>query len=310
MSHTIKAVKADHSLAGEEDIIPDAPYEMDYDVSDPATVDNLAGMKNLLNDTLYQMGYGDDDNLVNTLITRDVIDFDRAEYTSHIMDQLIEHYGEEVLCGGLVLAVAREGLKIELRDADEQNWRSLRWESLEKYIPYIILDEVESLGLSVANGQNLKESQNLSKCLSQVKRNLLIDYGGEFGCQMPDVDIVIYRPDTCKVLAVVSGNITSKRVDQTIKLAQDGVTKHIKAYFIGSNEDGTLGNNNPLAWDRAFIESDLDRNYVLFGLDRSYLLTEANTEDSEKVKLFERFIEDLKETLNLDINRDVVSNTR
>ena len=214
--------------------------------------------------------------------------------------------------------LSREGLKIELRNAGGQSWRSLRWKILEKYIPYIILDEVESLGLDVANGQNLKRYSNLSKCLNQVKRNLVIDYGGEFGCHMPDVDIVIYHPDTCKVLAVVSGHVTSQRIDHTIKLAQDEVTKHIKAYFIDSSEErinqtvkllqdegiehikayfidsskeGTLDDNNYLAWDRSFIGS---------GLDRNDLLTEANTEDSEKVKLFERFIADLKETLRSD----------
>lgn len=261
---------------------------MDKLIKAVKTDHRLAGMKNILTDALYEMGYGHDDNLVNTLIARNVIDFSRVCYTSHIIDALIERYGEEVLCGGLVLAVAREGLETELRDADEQNWRSLRWESLKKFAPYIIVDEVESLGLRVANGHALKVARDLSKQLSQVKRNLLIDYGGEFGCRMPDVDIVIYHPDTCKVLAIVSGNVTSDRIDQTIKLAQDEVTKHIKAYFIDSNGDDTLGNSNPLSWDRAIIESDLDR----------HILTEANTKDSEKVKPFEHFIDDLKRILD------------
>ena len=274
MNKPIKAVKTDHSLAGE---------------------------KNILTDTLYEMGYGHDDNLANTLIERNVIDFSRVNYTSDVMYYLIEHYGEEVLSGGLVRAVAREGLTTELRNADEQNRPSLRWESLKRFVPYIILDEVESLGLRVANGHTLKVARDLSKRLSQVKRNLLIDYGGEFGCHLPDVDIVIYHPDTCNVLAVVSGKVTSDLIDQTIKLAQDDVTKHIKVYFIGPDEDDALSDNNPLAWDRAIIESDLDR---------SYILTKANAEDSEKGKLFEHFIEDLKEALSLDLNRDTLSDTR
>ena len=92
----------------------------------------------------------------------------------------------------------------------------------------------------------LKAAIDLSKQLSQVKRNLVIDYGGQFGCHMPDVDIVIYKPDTCKVLAVVSGHVTLNRIDQTIKLSQDGVTKHIKVYFVGPDEDDMLSDNNPL----------------------------------------------------------------
>ncbi len=270
MNYTIKAVKTDHSLAEK---------------------------KNLLTDTLYEMGYVHNENLVNALIAKNVIDFSSAWYTSHVIDELIEPYEEEVLSGGLVQAVVREGLTTELRNANGQSWQSLRWESLKKFVPYIIVDEVKSLGLNVAHGHTLKAAINLSKQLSQVKRNLLINYGGQLGCHMPDVDIVIYHPDTSKVLAVVSGRVTSNRIDQTIKLSQDEVTKHIKVYFIGADEDDVLSDNNPLENDGAIIETELDGSYVL---------TEADTEDSEKAKLFERFIADLKEAINSDINRDAL----
>lgn len=298
MSHTIRAVRSDHSLAEGENIIPDALYEMDYDVSALTAVDNLDGKKNLLTDALYEMGYGHNENLVNTLIARAVIDFDIAEYTGHVIDELIEHYGEEVLSGGLIMAVVREGLTTELRNAGGQSWRSLRWESLKKFVPYIIIDEIQSLGLSVKHGPALKESQNLSKHLSQVKRNLLINYGGELGYHLPDVDMVIYHYDTCRVLAVVSGRVTPNRIDQTIKLSQDEATKHIKIYFIGPDEDSMLSDNNSLENDGTIIETELDG---------SYILTEADTEDSGKAKLFEGFIADLKEAIDSDINRDALS---
>lgn len=274
MNHTIKAVKTDHSLAGK---------------------------KNLLNYVLYEMGHGHNKNLVNTLITKNVINFSSAWYTSHVIDELIEPYGEEVLSGGLVQAVVREVLTTELRNANGQSWQSLRWESLRKFVPYIIVDEVKSLGLNVAHGHTLKAARDLSKQLSQVKRNLLINYGGQLGCHMPDVDIVIYHPDTSKVLAVVSGKVTSNRLDQTIKLSQDEITKHIKVYFIGTDEDDILSDNNPLEKGAAIIESELNE---------SYILTEANPGDNAKTKLFARFIEDLKEVVSLDINRDALSDTR
>ena len=274
MNHTIKAVKTDHSLAGK---------------------------KNLLNYVLYEMGHGHNKNLVNTLITKNVINFSSAWYTSHVIDELIEPYGEEVLSGGLVQAVVREVLTTELRNANGQSWQSLRWESLRKFVPYIIVDEIKSLGLNVAHGHTLKAARDLSKQLSQVKRNLLINYGGQLGCHMPDVDIVIYHPDTSKVLAVVSGKVTSNRLDQTIKLSQDEITKHIKVYFIGTDEDDILSDNNPLEKGTAIIESELNE---------SYILTEANPGDNAKAKLFARFIEDVKEAVSSDINRDALSNTR
>lgn len=65
----------------------------------------LDGRRNLLSDTLYEMGYRHDPVLINILIERDVVDFRTAEYTRHVMDDLIEHYGEEVLCGGLEKAI-------------------------------------------------------------------------------------------------------------------------------------------------------------------------------------------------------------
>ena len=52
-----------------------------------------------------------------------------------------------------------------------------------------------------------------------------------------------------------------------------------------------LSDNNPLEEGAAITESDLDENYIL---------TKANTEDSEKAKLFECFIADLKEVLQSD----------
>ena len=86
MNHTIRAVRSDHSLAEGETIIPDALYEMDYDVSALAAVDNLEGKQNLLTDALYEMGYSHNENLVNTLIARGVVDFSWAWYTSHVID--------------------------------------------------------------------------------------------------------------------------------------------------------------------------------------------------------------------------------
>lgn len=275
MNHTIKAVKTDHSLARKN---------------------------NLLNYVLYEMGHGHNKNLVNTLITKNVINFSSAWYTNHVIDELVEPYGEEMLSSGLVQqAVVREGLTTELRNANGQSWQSLRWESLRKFVPYIIVDEVKSLGLNVAHGHTLKAARDLSKQLSQVKRNLLINYGGQLGCHMPDVDIVIYHPDTSKVLAVVSGKVTSNRLDQTIKLSQDEITKHIKVYLIGTDEDDILSDNNLLEKGAAIIESELNE---------SYILTEANPGDNANTKLFARFIEDLKEAVSSDINRDALSDAR
>ena len=165
-------------------------------------------------------------------------------------------------------------------------------ENLEKLVQYIIKDEVEEMGLKVINGNKLERSTNLCPELSKVKRNLAIDYG-EFGLHLPDVDVVIYNPQNCKVLAVISIKVTLReRIAQTgywkLKLLQDELTKHIKVFFITPDEDGVLTSTNPAKKGRAIVEVDLDGSYVL---------TKDKIEESNKVKLFEHFIDDLKQLL-------------
>jgi len=171
----------------------------------------------------------------------------------------------------------------------EQSWRAFKGKNLEKLIQYIITEEVEELGLKVVNGNRLERSTSLPMELSQVKRNLAIDYG-EFGLHLPDVDIIIYHPRTYKVLAAISSKVTLReRIAQTgywkLKLLQDEATKHIRVYFVTPDEDGTLTYKKPIKKGRAIVEVDLDGSYVL---------TEEKIEESEKVKLFEHFMEDLK----------------
>ena len=177
----------------------------------------------------------------------------------------------------------------------EQSWRAFKGKNFEKLIIHIIKEEVESLGLKVVDGNMLERtnSKNLSRELSQVKRNLLVDYG-EFGSHLPDVDIIIYDPKTLKIIAVISSKITLReRIAQTgywkLKLMQDEVTKHIKVFFITPDEDGTLKTKTPAKKGRAIVEIDTDGSYVM---------SEEEVEESDKVKMFDKFIEDLKRLAN------------
>ena len=119
-----------------------------------------------------------------------------------------------------------------------------------------------------------------------------VDYG-EFGSHLPDVDIVIYHPKSCKILAVLSSKVTLReRIAQTgywkIKLSKDKVTEHIKVFFITPDEDETLVTKIPAKKGRAIVELDTDGSYVM---------SEKTVEESEKVKMFDKFIQDLKNLL-------------
>jgi type II restriction enzyme len=173
----------------------------------------------------------------------------------------------------------------------EQSWRAFKGKNLEKLIIHIIVDEVRALKLEVIGGASLERSGEgkLPAAIEKVKRNLVIDYG-EFGMHLPDVDLVIYNPKDCKVIAVLSSKVTLReRVAQTgywkFKLMESDITKHIKVFFITPDEDGTLTKKIPTKKGRAIVETDLDGTYVM---------TEANIEESDKVKLLDKFIDDLR----------------
>ncbi len=173
----------------------------------------------------------------------------------------------------------------------EQSWRAFKGKNLEKLVIHIIKDEVESLGLKIIEGNTLERtnSSNLSEELNRVKRNLLIDYG-EFGSHLPDVDIIIYEPKTYEIIAVISSKVTLReRITQTgywkIKLSQDKVTKHIKVFFVTPDEDKTLSIRKPAKKGRAIVEVDTDGSYVM---------TEEEIGESNKVKKFDKFLIDLK----------------
>ena len=173
----------------------------------------------------------------------------------------------------------------------EQSWRAFKGKNLEKLVAYIIRDEIENLDLKIVNGNNLERTSSvkLSEELSAVKRNLLVDYG-EFGEHLPDLDIIIYDPRTYKVIAGISSKVTRReRIAQTgywkIKLSEDEVTKHVRVFFVTPDEDSTLTTRTPAKKGRAIVEVDTDGSYVM---------SETQVEESQKVKMFDKFIDDLK----------------
>jgi type II restriction enzyme len=177
----------------------------------------------------------------------------------------------------------------------EQSWRAWKGKNLEKLILHMLKTEIEILGLQIVEGNKLERTsgQNLPRELSQVKRNLLVDFG-EFGSHLPDVDLIVYEPKSLRVLAVISSKVTLReRIAQTgywkIKLSRDKVTEHIKVFFVTPDEDGTLATKKPTKKGRAIVEVDTDGSYVM---------CPNPVEESDKVKMFDKFVGDLKKLMN------------
>ena len=249
----------------------------------------LDGMRNILEDALYEMGY--DDTLVDILIERNVIDFSIVDYTSHIIYQLEEHYGESVLCGGLPDAVIYESLDVSLTGELGGSWRASKGKTFRECILYMIAAPIESFGLKVVESIEL-EGSKLMPQLDAVKRNVVIDYG-EFGMQLPDADLVVYNPGNSQVIAIISSKISAGgSVVQTgywkSKLLESENTAHIKVYLVTPDAKGDLTKMDPANEPRIIAEVELDGTYVL---------TAEELEESDKVKLFEHFIEDFKKVI-------------
>ena len=177
----------------------------------------------------------------------------------------------------------------------QQSWNSFKGHSLEGLITHIIEDEVKSLGLKLVRGDKLErtKSKNLSKELSEVKQRLWIDFG-EFGAQLPDLDIVVFDPRTYNIVAVISSKVSLReRIAQTgywkIKLFNNKPTKHVKVFFFTPDEDGTMTKKTHMKKGRAIVEVDTDGGYVM---------SETQIEESPKVKMFDKFIEDLRRLVN------------
>lgn len=181
-------------------------------------------------------------------------------------------------------------------DDHEQSWRAFKGKNLEKLIVYILDREIRELGLELVQGHTLERNSNLSHSLDKVKRNLVIDYGSH-GMHLPDVDIIVFDPTDSSVLAVLSVKVTLReRIAQTgywkLKLLAGPVTKNIKVFFVTPDEDGTLSIKTPAKKGRAIVEVDTDGSYVM---------SESSIEESERVKTFDKLIEDLKTLLDLKL---------
>jgi type II restriction enzyme len=216
----------------------------------------------------------------------------------NLWDNYKKRYGDKAY--KYVSGLLREAKELHKRDFlksptpmgdHEQSWRAFKGKNLEKLVAHIIKEEIESLGLRIVNGNNLERTSKvkLSEELSAVKRNVLVDYG-EFGEHLPDLDIIVYDPGTYRVLAGISSKVTLReRIAQTgywkLKLSEDEVTKHVKVFFITPDEDGTLTFRIPMKKGRAIVEVDTDGSYVM---------SEKQVEESPKVKMFDKFMDDLR----------------
>ena len=195
-----------------------------------------------------------------------------------------------------ILTITKEKFKSNCEKDKDQSWRKESGIMLENLVVYFIQEEINKLGYDLVTDEQIKQSSENDKIMSKVYRNIVIRYG-EYSV-IPDGDIVIYNPDDGTVVAIIScKNSIRERYAQTLywklKLSLDPITKSIKMYFVTLDKEEkkkpelNIGENGKPTKSRILLEYEMDGVYV--GRD---LKNESN-----KVKEFDKFIDDLKKLL-------------
>ncbi|MBT9160836.1 MAG: BsaWI family type II restriction enzyme [Dehalococcoidia bacterium] len=210
---------------------------------------------------------------------------------SEIFEEAQEGYKQEYLRSEKAQKLIAQGKTPD----PEQSWKGFKGKNFEKLILYSIQSELTTERIRCIPGFLLSRKR-LSEELSKVYRNLLIRYG-RFSI-LPDADLVVYEPSTCRIMGIISCKITLReRIAQTaywkLKLASDPATMHIKGWFITTDEDGDLvrGLDEPskrgAVRNRIIVEHDLDGTYTL-----------RQASESDRVKSFPKLIDDLRRLAN------------
>ena len=196
-----------------------------------------------------------------------------------------------------VLDETKEIFQRDNNDMNGQKWRNESGTMLEQLVIYFIHREIVELGYDITTDDEISSSS--TGILEKVGHNIVLKYGKFY--ILPDSDIVIYNPQTAEVKAIVSCKASVReRFAQSLywklKLATTDRTKNIKMYFVTVdkeyNEKKTgfkkpsldiQGNKDPTK-PRILLEYEMDGVYV----------TRHMKNESAKVKMFDKFIGDLK----------------
>ena len=200
---------------------------------------------------------------------------DAYRYVSEVFEKIEGPYKENYL-------------KKKPKGNASQSWVKFKGGAFEKILQHIITESIEDLGLKVVNGNELGNTE-----LKAIKDNVIINYG-EFEPILPDADIIIYKPESFEVIAILSSKVSLReRITHTgywkFKFLESQRTEHIRLYLITLDRDKHLTKRERPNKRRVIAETDLDGTYVL---------TKENVEESDKVKLFEHFIEDFKKVID------------
>jgi len=185
-------------------------------------------------------------------------------------------------------------------DANGQKWRNESGKMLELLVIYFIGDSVKELGYDITTDDEIEDAKD--GILEVVGHNIVLKYGKYF--VIPDGDIVIYNPKNGEIKIIISCKASVReRFTQTLywklKLSLNKRTDKIKMYFITVDKewnDEKTGFKKPSLDIKDGNEPTKPRILLEYEMDGVYV-GRALKDASDKVKEFDKFIDDIKQLL-------------
>jgi len=185
-------------------------------------------------------------------------------------------------------------------DVNGQKWRNESGKMLESLVVYFIGGTIKELGYDITTDDEIINTKD--GILEIVGHNFVLKYGKYY--VLPDGDIIIFDPQNGEIKIVISCKASVReRFTQTLywklKLSLNKRTDKIKMYFITVDKewnDKKTGFKKPSLDIKEGKEPTKPRILLEYEMDGVYVTREMKDE-SEKVKMFDKFINDLKRFL-------------
>jgi len=180
--------------------------------------------------------------------------------------------------------------KNEAINKANQSWRSYIGNKIQDVIYKILENSLKDTKLKLTTDRILA-SENLPEELDKVKRLIAVNYGEYLF--LPDADIIVYKVmnNEINIIAIISvKNSFRERGFETtywkLKLKESPVTSNIKVFLATPDKDDEISYKCPkgrIKKMRIILEYELDGIYFL----------KDDFEETEKVKHFEKIVEDI-----------------
>lgn len=229
------------------------------------------------------------------------------KHTLHFQETIVpliqeyeKEYGKKNLHKHLFDILSKTRIIFEnklIKDKDKgQSWRNESGSVLENVVVYFIQETIIMCGYELTTDDVIEKSAINDPIMSKVYRNIVVRYGKY--PVLPDGDIIIFNPRSGDVKAIIScKNSLRERFAQTLywklKLSLDPITAPIKMYFVTIDKEE--GKKSALDIDPKRGPTK-PRILLEYEMDGVYVGRELN-EESDKIKMLDKFIDDLKKLL-------------